>query len=172
MLEFGSYTFLSWMHIAAAALAMVLGVLVLVRTKGTRSHRRLGYAYVLCMALLNISAFGMYRLFGTFGPFHVAALISTLTVLAGIRAILKRPRTQRLIALHLVFMYWSVIGLYAAFFSELMVRVRINTAFMILVSCATGATILVGALLQRKLVAKWSAEVAHMIPADPSPHRE
>ncbi|MBK6776804.1 MAG: DUF2306 domain-containing protein [Flavobacteriales bacterium] len=130
------------MHIASATLAMVLGLMVLVRAKGTRSHRRLGFVYVLSMALLNISAFGMYRLFGTFGAFHVAALVSASTVVAGILAILKRPRTQRQVELHLVFMYWSVIGLYAAFFSELMVRVRINAAFMILVSCATGATIL------------------------------
>ena len=172
MVEFRSYTLLSWMHIASATLAMVLGLMVLVRAKGTRSHRRLGFVYVLSMALLNISAFGMYRLFGTFGAFHVAALVSASTVVAGILAILKRPRTQRQVELHLVFMYWSVIGLYAAFFSELMVRVRINAAFMILVSCATGATILIGALFQRKLVAKWSAEVAHMIPADQSRHRE
>jgi len=160
--EFRSYTLLSWVHIAAAILAMILGLLVLLRAKGTPRHRRLGYAYVMSMAVLNISAFGMYRLFGFFGPFHVAALVSGVTVAAGVRAILQRPRTKRHIELHLVFMYWSVIGLYAAFFSELMVRVRINTAFMVLVSCATGATVLAGALLQRRLVAKWSAEVGSM----------
>lgn len=160
MIEIRSYTWLSWLHIVAAAVAMVLGLLVLLRRKGTRSHRRLGYAYVISMAALNLSAFGMYRLFGVFGPFHIAAVVSTLTIAAGMRAILKRPRSQRTIELHLVFMYWSVIGLYAAFFSELMVRVRINAAFMILVSCATGATVLFGALFQRRLIAKWTAELA------------
>jgi uncharacterized membrane protein len=159
MIEVRSYTWLSWLHIAAAALAMLLGLLVLFRRKGTRSHRTLGRAYVASMAVLNLSAFGMYRLFGVFGPFHIAAVVSTLTIAAGMRAILKRPRTQRTVELHLVFMYWSVLGLYAAFFSELMVRVRINAAFMIIVSIATGATILFGALMQRRLIGKWSAEV-------------
>lgn len=159
MIEVRSYTWLSWLHIAAAVAAMLLGLLVLFRRKGTRSHRLLGYAYVSAMMVLNLSAFGMYRLFGIFGPFHIAAVVSTLTIGAGMRAILKRPRTQRTIELHLVFMYWSVLGLYAAFFSELMVRVRINAAFMIIVSVATGATIFIGALLQRRLISKWSAEV-------------
>lgn len=159
MIEIRTYTWLSWLHIAAALAAMVLGLLVLLRRKGTRSHRLLGYAYVAAMAALDLSAFGMYRLFGVFGPFHIAAIVSALTVAAGMRAILKRPRSQRTIELHLVFMYWSVIGLYAAFFSELMVRVRINAAFMILVSCATGATVLLGAVMQRRLIAKWTAEL-------------
>lgn len=159
MIEVRSYTWLSWLHIAAAVAAMLLGLLVLFRRKGTRSHRRLGYAYVAAMMVLNLSAFGMYRLFGIFGPFHIAAVVSTLTIAAGMRAILKRPRTQRTVELHLVFMYWSVLGLYAAFFSELMVRVRINGAFMIIVSIATGVTVLFGALLQRRLISKWSAEV-------------
>ncbi|QQR84918.1 MAG: DUF2306 domain-containing protein [Flavobacteriales bacterium] len=172
MIEIRSYTWLSWLHIAAAVLAMVLGLLVLMRRKGTRSHRQLGYGYVASMTLLNLSAFGMYRLFGVFGPFHIAAVVSTLTLAAGMRAVLKRPRTQRTTELHLVFMYWSVIGLYAAFFSELMVRVRVNAAFLILVSCATGGTVLLGALMQRRLITKWVAELAPADHASPRPPEE
>ncbi|MBK9275322.1 MAG: DUF2306 domain-containing protein [Flavobacteriales bacterium] len=159
MKEIASYTFLSWAHLGPALLAMVFGALVLLRRKGTRGHRRTGYVYVAGMVVLNTTAFGMYRLFGTFGPFHVAAVVSALTVLAGMRAIRSRPRTVRQVELHLVFMYWSVLGLYAAFFSEVMVRVRINATFMVLVSIATAATILLGALFQNRLVRRWSAEV-------------
>lgn len=159
MREVASYSLTSWSHLVAAILAMVFGALVLVRPKGTLRHRRLGRCYVACMLMLNATAFGLYRLFGTFGPFHAAAVVSLLTLFAAMRAIRGRPLTALRIELHLIFMYWSVLGLYAAFFSELMVRVRINAAFMVLVSAATGATILIGAVLQNRLVRRWSAEV-------------
>jgi len=159
MREIASYSLTSWSHLVAALLAMVFGALVLVRPKGTLQHRRLGRVYVACMLVLNATAFGLYRLFGTFGPFHGAAVVSLLTLFAAMRAIRGRPLTARRIELHLIFMYWSVLGLYATFFSELMVRVRINAAFMVLVSAATGATILLGALFQNRLVRRWSAEV-------------
>ncbi|MBK7943209.1 MAG: hypothetical protein IPJ87_15265 [Flavobacteriales bacterium] len=113
------------------------------------------------MVVLNATAFGMYRLFGTFGPFHVAAVVSALTMFAA--ASLRVRRTARQVE-PTSSLYWSVLGLYAAFFSELMVRVRINAAFMVLVSIATGATIFLGALFQNRLVRRWSAEVQDIRP--------
>lgn len=156
MEEIRSYTLISWTHIAAALLAMVLGAVVLLRRKGDRRHRILGYGYVSAMVLVNLSAFGLYGLFGTFGPFHVAAIISLLTLLAGMRAVLSRPHKPDWLVTHLTYMYWSVIGLYAAFFSELMVRLPIGATFGMAVGSATILTILLGGLFQRRLVRRWS----------------
>lgn len=169
--ELRSYTLLSWLHIGAAVLAMVLGMSVLFMRKGTVRHKRTGYAYVASMLAVNGSAFGMYKLFGTFGPFHVAAVISLLTLVAGMRAVLRRPRKPQWHVAHLTYMYWSVIGLYAAFFSELIVRLPIPGRFMWLVGVATGATVLLGIRMQGRLTERWTAALGADAGHAPDPTR-
>jgi len=156
MVECSTYTWLSWLHIAAAVLAMVLGAMVLLRRKGDIAHKRFGYAYALCMLLVNATAFGMYKLFGSFGPFHIAAIVSLLTLAAGLRAALRNKRRPNWLVTHLTYMYWSVIGLYAAFFSELGVRLPLGGTFASVVMSATAATIILGFLLQGRLTRRWT----------------
>lgn len=48
-------------HAAAAFLALGLGAMLLAGTKGTRSHRRLGWWWVALMAVVAISSFGIFR---------------------------------------------------------------------------------------------------------------
>jgi uncharacterized membrane protein len=67
-----SMSTLGWFHTAAAVAALVAGAVVLLRGKGTRSHRRLGWTYVVAMIALNVTALAIYRLTGSFGPFHIA----------------------------------------------------------------------------------------------------
>lgn len=155
MQELASYTAIGWLHVGSALAAMVLGLWMLLRRKGDRLHVRLGYAYVVCMLLVNATAFGLYKLFGTFGPFHVAALISLLTLAAGMRVVLRKPRRKEWLVHHLTYMYWSVIGLYAAFFSELMVRLPLGATFAWSVGLATGAVIFLGFFLQGRLTKRW-----------------
>jgi uncharacterized membrane protein len=155
MKEIASYGLISWLHVGSALAAMVLGVCVLFRRKGDALHRRLGYAYTSSMLLVNLSAFGLYRLFETFGPFHVAALVSLFTLIAGIRPALRRPRAANWLQHHMVYMYWSVLGLYAAFFSEVMVRVPLGTSFAKAVAGATVATMVLGGVFQRHLLRRW-----------------
>ncbi|HEY0976180.1 MAG TPA: DUF2306 domain-containing protein [Flavobacteriales bacterium] len=157
MNELHTYTWVGWTHLTSALLAMVLGVWVLLRRKGDRFHIRLGYAYVSCMLVLNGTAFGLHRLMGFFGPFHVAALVSLATLLAGMRAVLRKPRRKDWLVQHLTYMYWSVIGLYAAFFSELMVRLPLGATFAWSVGAATAATIFLGFFLQGRLTKRWTA---------------
>jgi uncharacterized membrane protein len=111
-------------HLASAVTAMLLGACVLWANKGTFFHERVGYAYCLSMLIVNITAFGIYRLWGRFGVFHGFALLSLFTLLAGMLPIIWR-RNARNISLHLNFMYWSVVGLYCAFVAETLVRVPI-----------------------------------------------
>jgi uncharacterized membrane protein len=77
---------LGWTHTAAALAALIAGAAVLLTRKGTRRHRQLGWAYAVSMLLLNVTALLIYRLFGRFGPFHVGALFSLVTVIAGTSA--------------------------------------------------------------------------------------
>jgi uncharacterized membrane protein len=154
---------LSLVHIAASCLALVIGAAVLVVRKGDRRHRRLGRVYAVAMILVNATAFCIYRLFGGFGPFHVAAIISLLTLLAGMRPVLMRPRPKEWATTHMVFMYWSVVGLYAAFASEVLVRVpaRTGASFGLLVGLATGIIMVTAGLFQQPLLRRWSRELEH-----------
>lgn len=101
---------------------MVFGAVVVLRRKGTRSHRAIGWIYVTSMLGLNITALLIYRLFGRFGPFHIAAVISLATILTGMYFVIARP-TNNWLELHYSFMSWSYVGLLAAAASELGTRV-------------------------------------------------
>jgi uncharacterized membrane protein len=109
-------------HLAFSLLALLTGTVILLRQKGDKLHKQIGYVYCFAMLGLNTSAFGIYSLFGKFGIFHWMAILSSLTLLAGmLPIILKRPKSY--LTLHISFMYWSVMGLYAAFVSESLVRI-------------------------------------------------
>lgn len=117
-----------WLHLIASILALIFGTWVLITSKGTRAHRRVGYLYTVSMILLIATAFLIYRLFGRFGLFHVAAVVSAVTLAGGmIPAVLRRPKGW--LGLHFSFMYWSVFGLYAAFVAESAVRLPVRTMF-------------------------------------------
>ena len=109
-------------HLLFSILALLMGTIVLVKDKGTLSHKRAGYLYTFSMLGLIITAFMIYRLFGKFGIFHWLSILSLVTLLGGIvPMLLKKPKHY--ISLHLSFMYWSVIGLYAAACAETLVRI-------------------------------------------------
>lgn len=152
-----------WVHFVASMLALVFGTLVLARQKGTRSHTRIGYAYTFSMVVLNASAFLIYRLFGKFGPFHVLAVVSSLTLAAGLVPILIR-KNERSISLHLGFMYWSVIGLYAAFVAEMIVRIPCFRWFYGNIGASTGiataVVMLAGGIVFGLKSRRWSDQFA------------
>ena len=124
-------------HLISSILALVFGTVVILGKKGTRTHKKWGYAYVVSMIGVNLSAFLIYKLFGGFGIFHVAALVSSLTLVGGMIPVLRKKNRKKSIFAHFAFMYWSVMGLYAAFASELLTRIP-ETPFFGMVGIATG----------------------------------
>ena len=110
-------------HLVAGVLALVLGLAMLVMKKGTLVHRRVGYGYVLSMAVLIVSSFGIYRLFGRFGVFHALSLVSTFSLVAGMVPMFRKVRKPSDYETHFKRMYFSVVGLYAAFAAESFSRV-------------------------------------------------
>ncbi len=157
---------LGWIHTIAAVGAMVAGLAVLLIRKGTLRHRQLGWVYVVSMLLLNVTALMIYRLFGNFGPFHVGAIFSLVTVVAGTIAAVggRRARERRDIAgraraleRHYQWMTWSYVGLIAAAVSEIATRMPAlrpragqGMAFAITVVLATILVLGVGAQLIRR----------------------
>ena len=152
---------IGFVHLIVSILALVFGTWVLAARKGTRAHRRVGYLYAISMILLIATSLMIYRLFGTFGLFHYAAVVSGITLAGGmIPVILRKPKDSWL-GLHLSFMYWSVFGLYAAFVAEMATRLPVRTIFdspkmfFITVGIATLSTMLVGQIIFFKKKKKW-----------------
>jgi uncharacterized membrane protein len=110
-------------HLISGVVALISGGLVIVLKKGTLIHKRIGYIYVISMAILIISSFGIYRLFGKFGLFHYLSIISSFSLIAGMIPMFKKTRTPKDYETHFKRMYWSVVGLFAAFAAESFVRV-------------------------------------------------
>ena len=110
-------------HTLFGVAALFLGLVVMFRRKGTRTHRRIGQAYLLAMLALNVTGLTIYDLYGRFGPFHVAAVISLATIVAGFLPVYLRRPHGTWVSVHANFMGWSYVGLLAAFISEIAVRV-------------------------------------------------
>lgn len=155
---------LGWFHMVCALLALGSGAAVLLRRKGTRSHRRLGWIYVASMLALNGTALMIYRLFGGFGPFHAAAVASLVTVVAGIIPAVRR-KPANWVQHHYAWMTWSYVGLCAAAVSEVATR-QPNFRFWWAVFAGTFVVIGVGAVLIRRNAA--SAVAPFLRPAPPA----
>ena len=142
-------------HLIASIIALITGSLVLLLKKGTKIHKQIGYTYVLSMGILILTAFTIYRLFGGWGFFHYSTVASLLTIGLGMIAIWTKRPAKKWKFLHFSFMYWSVMGLYAAFAAEVLTRIP-ETPFFGMVGIATGFIMLVGGIFFGINKPKWA----------------
>ncbi|HRX01472.1 MAG TPA: hypothetical protein P5280_18410, partial [Cyclobacteriaceae bacterium] len=84
----------------------------------------------------------------------VAAIISLLTLLGGMIPIFFRKKITAWQRVHGTFMYYSVVGLYAAFFSEILTRIP-GQSFSGMVILASVAVTIIGVILFNKLKSRW-----------------
>ena len=101
---------------------------------------------------------------GRFGPFHIAAIISLVTIIAGWLPVAYRSPREWMV-IHGIFMGWAYVGLVTAFLAEIAVRVP-GVGFSTGVITATAITIIGGALLIHTRVPL----IARRIPARPAEH--
>ena len=142
-------TSLGLIHTIFSGAALVAGAVVLLLRKGTTRHRRLGWSYVISMAGLNVTALLIYRLTGHFGPFHVAAIVSLVTVGAGAWAAVRRRPAKQWLARHYYWMTYSYVGLVAAAVAEVVTRLQTDS-FWWAVIVASAGVFAVGAVLVRR----------------------
>jgi uncharacterized membrane protein len=92
-------------HVAAALAAIVLGLVQFSSPKGTGAHRLLGWCWVVLMAIVALSSFGIT---GVAGPGHFSWIhgLSAFTLLGLAMGIFRARRRQ--VNAH----RWSMIGLY------------------------------------------------------------
>lgn len=139
---------LGFIHTIFGIVALLAGTAVFLLRKGTRWHRTLGHLYLTNMLALNISALFIYRLFGTFGPFHWLALISLLTLIAGMVPIFTRRPKGRWLELHASFINGSFVGLVAATAAEITSRLPgTEEHFGLVVGGTSIVVIFIGGLL-------------------------
>ena len=135
-----------WVHSLAGVVALITGTITLILKKGTKLHLGIGYVYVTSMAVLLVSSFMIYRLFDGWGIFHYASVVSSISVILGILPPLLLREKSFWLRLHFTAMYWSVIGLWAAFIAEMSVRIP-KSSFMWMVGVAFGLVILIGVVI-------------------------
>jgi len=139
-------------HFIISVLALITGTVVLLNTKGTRLHKQIGYIYVSSMLLLNLSSFFIIN-FGGFSIFHFFAIFSLLTIFGGMIPTIKKKKNW--FGYHFYFMSWSVVGLYAALWSEIGTRFTNSMKdFWWVVALATFLTIAIGARIINKQAKK------------------
>lgn len=136
---------LGLLHVTAAVAALVAGLIVFVGPKGTTRHRRVGAVYVALLVLLNLAALSLHRE-DAFGPFHVLAVVSLLTICTGVGALLGGGRSNARYAVHSFCMAWSYVGVVAAGTGQLSTR-AIDTWGSNVVPVVIGATLLLGGLV-------------------------
>lgn len=156
---------IGFFHLLTSIFSLLFGSIVLFSKKGTKRHKQFGYAYVVNMLGVLISALFIYRLFGGFGVFHFLAVFGLVYLLVGVLPALFRIKNW--IKWHVYFMYWSVIGLYAAFVAEVAVRIP-NSAFWWMVGLGTALVTIIGGRYYGKNKDFWMGMGDKLIPKNTS----
>lgn len=94
--------------------ALVAGGVVVALPKGTRHHRLAGRVYAGSLGLVNVTAFLVYEITGGLNAFHAMAVLSAVTLAAGLLSLQGRARRRGHFEPHAYFMSWSYVGLVAA----------------------------------------------------------
>jgi uncharacterized membrane protein len=152
----------SMVHVVAVVLALVTSVPIVLGPKHTRWHRYLGGAYVGSMAVVLLTAFRMYFLFGWFGVVHYGAVGSAVALSVGLGAVLCRPVLAAWRQWHYLGMGASATGLYAALVVESTYRLFPAAWFWEVTLGPATAVFLAGALVLRR---HFPAGTRHQVPA-------
>ena len=94
------------LHVFVALIAVLLGGINLVMKKGTRLHKIIGYAWVLCMSATSISSFWIFeiKLWGNYSPIHLLSVFTlALLVFAIHKARTGKIRTHQYTMMGLYF---------------------------------------------------------------------
>ena len=73
-------------HALMAVLAVAVGALQITLRKGTAMHRLFGWCWLVLMALVALSSFGIheFRLFGPFSPIHLLSILVLYSLWKGV----------------------------------------------------------------------------------------
>ena len=78
------------LHVAGTLVAFVVSFFIYFNKKGTLSHKKLGWIFVIAMAISVIASFWIPS-WGTFSPIHLLSIFVIFWLIKGIWAIRRRP---------------------------------------------------------------------------------
>lgn len=133
------------LHTLFALVALALGPMIFFRTKGDRRHRVLGRAFLLTMAGVDLTAFGIYEFTGEPSLFHGLALLNALFLWRGYRAARRGA-----IGEHLSEMAYGYAALFAALGSRLP-ELLPDWPFALALSLGIAAPLLLTAAILRRV---------------------
>lgn len=137
-------------HAGFAVVALLVGPMIFLRTKGDRLHRIAGCIFIAAMVLLNLTALTVYDMTGGPNQFHLFALISLTTVGFGVARIRRRD-----ILGHQAYMCWAYAGLIMALAN------RLSPLFPLPIWVGTGLSILVVSILTHFIVRRLASVGSH-----------
>jgi len=113
---------LGWVHLVASLAALAVGMLVLLRPKGTPVHKRRGRVYALALLVTSGTALGIYRRGIFFFPHWLAIAALVVTTAGVLAAHFKKPQKAWL-HLHLTCLLTSFYILVGGGVNEIFLRV-------------------------------------------------
>ena len=90
--EWGEVPGIVWLHLLTIVVALVLTPVLMLRTRGNRLHRQLGWAWAICMFATALISFGI-RLSNK-GGFSLIHVLSAFTVVLVPAIVLRARRHQ------------------------------------------------------------------------------
>jgi uncharacterized membrane protein len=117
-----SGTIIGIVHFISAAIGLPLGLGIIFLKPGSKIHKLAGYIFIPILIIVNLSALFIHEMGKPFGPFHILIPFSLYALFIGIRPFYSKMERERKLKYHIRGMLAAALGLWAAFFAELIAR--------------------------------------------------
>mgnify|MGYP000957130613 CR=1 FL=1 len=125
-----SQTLTGVIHFVSAILGLILGLGILFLKPGSKVHKTAGYIFIPVLLTVNISAMFIHEMGMRFGPFHYLIPFSLFFLFLGIKPFIFRTKGKQGLKTHIRGMVGAALGLWAAFFAELVARTPALSQFL------------------------------------------
>lgn len=109
-------------HFTSASIGLFLGLGILFLRPGSKTHKIAGYIFIPTLIIVNLSALFVHEMGMRFGPFHYLIPFSLFFLFLGVRPLFTKMERKRKLKQHIKGMVGAALGLWAAFFAELVAR--------------------------------------------------
>lgn len=125
-----SKSFIGLIHFISALIGLPLGLGILFLKPGSKIHKQTGYVFISVLIIVNISALFIHQMGATFGPFHILIPFSLYSLYMGVKPLYKKMDKVEKLKYHIRGMLAAALGLWAAFFAEIIARTPILREFI------------------------------------------
>lgn len=117
-----SHTISGLIHFVSATFGLILGLGILFLKPGSKMHKTAGYIFIPVLFTVNISALFIHEMGMIFGPFHYLIPFSLFSLIIGIKPFIFKTIGKEGLKTHIRGMVGAALGLWAAFFAEIVAR--------------------------------------------------